>query len=377
MALARPKMIYLPDTITDWPWPRAINPHFEAVKVEADAWFHSFKTLSTESLEEFDKGGAAYIVALGDPNASREQLRFCCDFMNIQVLVDEYTEVETAAFVKEMMDIIIDALHNPHKMRSEGEFIIGEIVRQCSARALQIISLTCWRRFIDSFTDNLRAGAVEAVDREQGHFRTIDNQFQHRRDTGGILPWLVMCQMRMDLPDEVFYHPAIVELVECAANMIMIDNDIVSYNKEQASGRDHNTLITVIMLEVGLDIGGAIAWAAKYHAEFKKRFIKGLAEVPSWGPSTDVLVKEYLDGVANWVRANYCWSFESERFFGTMGPEIQQNRLVPLLPKVIRKASTAVTKDHATDLYIMDATAHHERGLYSADQSSVGPQMIG
>jgi hypothetical protein len=30
--------------------------------------------------------------------------------------------------------------------------------------------------------------------------------------------------MGMDLPDEVFYHPIIVELVECIAELMLIDN---------------------------------------------------------------------------------------------------------------------------------------------------------
>src|SRR5882757_10325822 len=49
------RMIYLPDTMTNWPWPRSINPHFEAVKLEVDASFRDFKALSPKSQEAFDK----------------------------------------------------------------------------------------------------------------------------------------------------------------------------------------------------------------------------------------------------------------------------------------------------------------------------------
>jgi len=52
----RAKMIYLPDTMTsNWPWPRAVNPHLEDVKAEFDASFRDFKALSPESQETFDK----------------------------------------------------------------------------------------------------------------------------------------------------------------------------------------------------------------------------------------------------------------------------------------------------------------------------------
>ncbi|KAG1873563.1 terpenoid synthase [Suillus subalutaceus] len=347
----RPKTIYLPDTMTDWPWPRTINPHFEAVKIEADAWFHSFKAVDPETLEAFDKCDAAYLVALAHPTVSREHLRVCCEAMDIQLFVDEVTERSTAADANGIVDIGVDALHNPHKIRPEGEHIMGEMMRQCSARAMQTISMTCQPRFVDSFTTYLRAVAVEVIDREQRHCRSIDDHFKHRRESSGILPWLILCGMEIDLPDEVFYHPAIVDMVECAADLVTIDNDIFSYNREQASGNEYNSLITVVILELGLDIGGAMGWAAAYHTKLKKRFIDGFAKIPSWGPSTDSLVKEYLDGLGMWVRASYIWSFDVQRYFGTMSAEIQETRLVPLLPKVHCKASIRGGEDHTDTRY--------------------------
>jgi hypothetical protein len=51
------RSFYLPDAMNDWPWPRTLNPHFEAVKVEVDAWFRDFKGLGNEVHEAFDKSG--------------------------------------------------------------------------------------------------------------------------------------------------------------------------------------------------------------------------------------------------------------------------------------------------------------------------------
>jgi hypothetical protein len=88
---------------------------------------------------------------------------------------------------------------------------------------------------------------------------------------------------------------------------------MISYNKEQAAGNEDHNIINTAMFELGLDIGGAMAWATHYHAEVQKRFIDGLAKVPSWGPSVDLLVKEYLDGMAMFARANHSWNYESHR----------------------------------------------------------------
>lgn len=47
--------IRLPDTLANWPWPRTLNPHYEIVKAETDAWFRSFNALTPKALLAFEK----------------------------------------------------------------------------------------------------------------------------------------------------------------------------------------------------------------------------------------------------------------------------------------------------------------------------------
>ncbi|KAG1839501.1 isoprenoid synthase domain-containing protein [Suillus tomentosus] len=321
---ARPKKIYLPDTMVNWPWPRTINPHHEDVKAEVDASFRDFKALSSESQETFDK-------------CDFEHLRSGCDLMNLFSIVEEYTDMENEAVTKQRVDIVLDALHNPHKTRPKGECILGEITRQFWARAIQFASLLSQRHFLETFDEYINSVVVEALDREQGHRRSLDDYLKLRRKTVGVKPSFTIFEMGMDLPDEVFYHPVIMNLADCITELIIIDNDMMSYNKEQAAGNEFHNLISIVMLELDFDRGSAMAWAAHYHAEVQKRFIDGHAKVPSWGPSVDVLVKEYLNGVANLARACHSWSYEGQRYFSTKGLEIQQTRLIPLLPRPDRK----------------------------------------
>jgi len=53
--------------MTNWPWPRAINPHYEVVKLEVDASFRDFKALSSKSQEAFDKCDIGAIYAVTTP----------------------------------------------------------------------------------------------------------------------------------------------------------------------------------------------------------------------------------------------------------------------------------------------------------------------
>ena len=83
------------------------------------------------------------------------------------------------------------------------------------------------------------------------------------------------------------------------------------------------------------DYDGAIWLCMKMHDELKRKFLDGLGRVPSFGPELDSQVRTFLDGVANWPRANVCWSFEGGRYFGNRGAEYQKTRKVPLYPKVV------------------------------------------
>ncbi|KAG6330338.1 hypothetical protein ID866_8752 [Astraeus odoratus] len=342
-------MFYLPNTMANWPWPRKMNPYFEEVKAEANEWFRAFNALTPQSLKAFEKCDFARLASLAYPNASREHLRVACELIIVYFIVDEYTDVEDATRTGEIVDIIIDALKNPHVPRPKGEVVLGEIIRQFWERALKYASPTSQRHFIDDYITYLRSVVAEAADRDKNVTRDIQGYLSIRRQTVGAQSAFAIFELGLNLVDEVYYHPAVTELINHVAELILIDNDMASYNREQGTGDENHNLITAIIHELGLDRSGAMAWAAAYHSEIEAKFINGLFSLPSWGSSLDSQLKEYLNGIANWARANYCWSYESQRYFGSKGPEIEKTRLVPLLPRSIPDR-----KMHEQDIVVAD-----------------------
>jgi len=106
-----------------------------------------------------------------------------------------------------------------------------------------------------------------------------------------------------------------------------------SYNVEQARGDNHN-ILTVVMKENGVDLGGALSWVMTTYEQILSKFEEQRCKLPSWGRAIDSEVKRYVDRMCIWIRGHDCWSFESERYFGTKGVEIQRSRTMPLLPKI-------------------------------------------
>jgi len=62
------------------------------------------------------------------------------------------------------------------------------------------------------------------MDRDNDHYRTVDEYLKNRRENIGARPSYVPMELGMDFPDEIFYHPVIVELSIHIADLIILDN---------------------------------------------------------------------------------------------------------------------------------------------------------
>ena len=111
--------------------------------------------------------------------------------------------------------------------------------------------------------------------------------------------------------------------------------DILSYNLEQMRGDDLHNLLACVMDEYQTDVNGAMLWVKKILLGAAEMFHAAKAALPEWNEPLNSDVKAYCDGLGQWVRGMDVWSFESERYFGNKGLEIQENRWMLLLPKKI------------------------------------------
>lgn len=77
----------------------------------------------------------------------------------------------------------------------------------------------------------------------------------------------------------------------------------------------------------------AVAWIGNYASKCVQNFLNDLRHVPYFGEEHQADVEHYLNGLGNWVRGHDSWSFESGRYFGMHGLEVQRSRKVVLLPR--------------------------------------------
>ncbi|KAH9072901.1 terpenoid synthase [Lactarius deliciosus] len=318
-----PERYYIPNNLDQWKWPRHINPHYAEVKAASAAWARSFGAFSPKAQEAYDRCDFNRLASLAYPLLDKARLRTGCDLMNMFFVFDELWP--TLAWT---------ALRNPHKPRPKGEWVGGEVTRQFWELAIKTASPQAQKRFVKTFGTYLQAVVQQAADRTHKHIRSIQEYLEVRRDTIGAKPSFAILELDMNIPDQAIHHPVIEELTILTIDMILLGNDIASYNLEQARGDDNHNMITIVMHNNKTDIQGAMNWVYDYHKELEAKFMDLYEnKIPKFGEPVDTELAVYVEGLGNWVRASDQWGFESERYFGKKGPEIEKTRWVTLLPK--------------------------------------------
>ncbi|KAI0033928.1 terpenoid synthase [Vararia minispora EC-137] len=336
--------IILPDTLYSWPWPRRINQHYSETKVKLDAWIHSTKILDAKAQNAFDKCDFVLLASLCYPHLHRDQLRVAGELMMLFFLFDECTDKVDGESVGPYINMVIDALEHPEVTPPEDcPCDLREITRQFWLRATSVAPLASRIRFKKTFIEYIKAVAFEAHDRLDNNIRSIDDYLQLRRLTAGGYPSLFPIDFAVDIPNEVMQHPTLSTLNGLVAESLILLNDVYSYNIEQASGHHAHNLVTVVMHELNVPIQDALEWIRRYHTECLERFLALKGTLPSWGVTVDQDVQRYVEGLAEGVRGIDTWCFESQRYFGPKGLQVQQTRIVPLLSRVSADVATPMT----------------------------------
>jgi hypothetical protein len=118
---------------------------------------------------------------------------------------------------------------------------------------------------------------------------------------------------RIALPPEVRRHGAVSRLAPLAGDLICWINDLLSYEKERATGDFHN-LVMVYERHRSLPPGAA-AFAAVSAVNAGVAELERLAAaLPSFGPAQDRALSRYLEVLRSVIRVTLHWTHESTRY---------------------------------------------------------------
>lgn len=105
-----PTIILLPDLLSPFPAPHALNPHYEVVGAESTRWMESFHVFNPKAQAVFNTHDFALMTSRFYPHVNREHFRLACDINNWFFVYDAVSDDESVDLVKETADTLIKLL---------------------------------------------------------------------------------------------------------------------------------------------------------------------------------------------------------------------------------------------------------------------------
>ncbi|KAF9556629.1 terpenoid synthase [Agrocybe pediades] len=323
----------IPDLLREWPWERKLHPSYPEIKAEVSAWIESLRPFSRRGQKAYNDCDFNLLASLTySAREAKDFLRVGCDLMNFYFVYDEFTDISHPQEAEKLAEEVIRVMSDESKGLSVPAVIYERF--WSGARALCNPESTCLHRFNKFMEEYLHSVTQESIDREEHNVsRTLDDYLDLRRRTSAGRPTLILYEFGLNLPEEVVNHPIVESLITAGTEMIICVNDMHSFVRENACGFGEHNIITHIMRDHNLDLQGAFDWLDEYANRVIQQFLSDIQRLPSWGPAIDSRVRDYVDGIGQWVRGNDDWSCEAKRYYGEAGMKVKETRRVNLARK--------------------------------------------
>ncbi|KAH7411193.1 isoprenoid synthase domain-containing protein [Cadophora sp. MPI-SDFR-AT-0126] len=316
----------IPDLLESWPFERRLNPATDAVKTQNEAWTRSLKLNHGQLERALQKAPITLIAALTCPLVPATSFQTAADAMTTFLIFDEISDQLSESVVAGLYEVIEDVFEHPDKSRPIGECFIGSLHRSFWNRARQGATPTFVKHFPTRYLEYAKSTSEQAMHRDESRIPDLTSYMALRWKTVGGMPSFGVTLHSLNISDDELSDPKVRRLESLAQDMLIMANDICSYNVEQSRGDSHNA-IAVVMHHNNLSLQNAIDLIAQMFHKSEEEFLTVMETVESMNDD----LCTYVSGLGCWVRGNFEMSFEIERY-GLDG-EARRGGLIKLLPK--------------------------------------------
>ncbi|KAK2793799.1 hypothetical protein FQN51_001017 [Onygenales sp. PD_10] len=280
-----------------------------------------------------------YFGALFAPTAATLEYQTICDYFH---------------WIFDFDDMFDDGRlsKDPEGARRELDKLVAILSSETAvtkADGLRYVFQSIWKRIVQSSTKGAQERFAKytrdycdaiarqvAEGQQQLNNSSIEDYIKIRSESLGARPFfpLIEYSQFLDLPDEIFEHPAIKEIEAVAVEILVLHNDLLSYQKEYSTSPTSPNIITLYRHPNPHQTLPPLTQQQAYNsiddllrARYKRWYIAH-ANLPVLGEKVDEQVQRYVGGCADVVRSNLYWSFWTERYFGKEKEEVRRTRRV-------------------------------------------------
>ncbi|OQD85463.1 hypothetical protein PENANT_c010G01167 [Penicillium antarcticum] len=304
-----------------------VNQHYAKVRKESEAWISKQCSFNEQMSRIITKTNFSYFISISVPYANPEELRTCCDWGNWVFPFDDKFDNgslrDNPVESQKIIDCLLFRMEEGNELSQEFEKdpllqvhnSVWERIFRNSPRGVQ-------RRFAKAMAEYAHGTISQVKNTALNEHPSLEEVLALRRESAGVSPLfsLVEYAHRLDLPDEVFECHSIKEINRIGVDFVVLQNDILSYCKEEKEGVEHNMVAVCrnsgMRAQEAFDcIGGMLT--IRY-----RDWYLALADLPSWGRDIDAEVQKYIRGTDHDI------SFSSGRYFGDAVEEVRRTMMV-------------------------------------------------
>lgn len=309
------------------PFPSRVSPDCDRAQVGHLEWARSFGIFPTEQAESRHvQGGYVELAGRLHPSATGINLDLGVDHLSWFFIFDDQFDVDgpygrDPVRAKQLTDAVADVLCGLPDVYPINSASIVAAFADLWRRSCEGMSMTWRTRAAQNWRAYLSAYVTEAANRCRPAGLSLADQLALRKNTIGVGHILDLAERlgHFEVPEQAYRGPLMTTMRRIAAEVVALDNDIVSAEKEEATG-DCNLLL-YIERESRCSRAQAIDTVCKMVHERTERFLALEHEFPSLCDSLDLdetgraAIRRYqADALRAVMRGAYDWQRKSGRY---------------------------------------------------------------
>ncbi|GIH90616.1 hypothetical protein Psi01_12460 [Planobispora siamensis] len=297
------------------PFPSEVNPHVERVDKETIDWAAGSGLLEgAEMVVRYRQARYGLLGARTYPYADYTMLRLVTDWCVWLFAFDDVfceTDRHAAEIARTLPQFVavLDGIGGCGPVDN----VFARSLREIKGRIAENGDADQLDRWCGVVKDYLFAQVWEAANRQDSVVPTLADYILMRRRTGAMLTVFALIDMAAGhrLTPQEWRHPDVRAITESANDVVVWDNDLISYAKESSAGNSVNNLVNVLARHRGHSHQQAMDEVGAMRDRAVARMVKlrdSLSRLDSKA------VDAYVRGLEYWISGSVDYSMTSSRY---------------------------------------------------------------